>query len=148
MSLKEVVLLYNERCSICYRLARLAYIITRGRIAILTMFSDDSKIYRDLVLKYVKDYSVYESMPWVIDGEKIYGGISIMKPIIIESFKAIIKPGKYRFSYKKPLGCEPDVGKTGFIGSIIRSFKIFKATIIQLYSSVLSKRYVVEIKEG
>ncbi len=141
----EPILLYNERCAICYRLARYASKITRGRIVVLGMFSERSRAYREEIIARVDSVEIYESMPWLIKKTKIYGGVSILPHIAVESIKALVKPGSHEFRDEKPNMCEPEVEGGGAVAKLRRWIALAKNTVVQLYSSVLTKRRVISL---
>ncbi len=139
----DKILLYNDRCSICYRMARIAWRITRGRIKILGMYSEEAREYRSKILNILGgDEKIYSSMPWLIDSKKIRGGISILPPIILETLISVIRPGNNSFLDPKPLGCEPRVEDKDLVSRISYWLRIIYLMISQSYSSILTKRYI------
>lgn len=135
------VLLYNEECSICYRMARYAWRLTRGRVVILGMFSQESEAYREKILSLLGgDFGKYSSMPWLVDGKSVRGGVSIVLPILVEMILAIRRPGDFVFRDPMPLNCEPVV-RYGGVSRILYPIRVLARMAIQSYRSILSKRY-------
>jgi len=135
------VLLYNEECSVCYRMARYVWRLTRGRVAILGMFSQEPKVYRDKILTLLGgDFGIYSSMPWLVDEKIVRGGVSIVPPIMVEMILAIYKPGDFVFKDPMPFMCEPVV-RSDRVSRILNAIKILSKMAIQSYRSILSKRY-------
>ncbi len=144
----EKILLYNDRCAICYRMARMAWRMTRGRIKILGMFSEKAAGYREEILGILGGKEeIYSSMPWLIDGKRIRGGISILPPIILEALISIARPGKNSFTDPMPLGCEPEIADRSPISRITHILRIAYLMIVQSYSSILTKRYTYTISK-
>ncbi len=136
------VLLYNEGCAICYRMARYAWKLTRGRVAILGMFSEEASRYREAVLTLLRgDLELYSSMPWLIDGERILGGIYILPPILAEAIASIFKPGNYVFRDPMPLSCEPSTRGRGIVSMVIHGAEILYRMAVQSYRSIVTKKY-------
>ncbi|MEM2203409.1 MAG: hypothetical protein QXI22_03545 [Sulfolobales archaeon] len=139
----EKILLYNDRCSICYRMARIAWRITRGRIKILGMYSEEAGEYRSKILDILGgNEEIYSSMPWLIDSKKIRGGISILPPIILESLISVARPGSNAFLDPKPPGCEPRIENNDLVSRITYWLRTIYLMISQSYSSILTKRYI------
>jgi len=139
----EKILLYNDRCSICYRMARIAWRITRGRIKILGMYSEEAREHRSKILDILGgNEEIYSSMPWLIDSKKIRGGISILPPIILEALISVAKPGSNVFLDPKPLGCEPRIKNNDLASRITYRLRTIYLMISQSYSSILTKRYI------
>ncbi|MEM4971816.1 MAG: hypothetical protein QXE01_11265 [Sulfolobales archaeon] len=140
--MSEKILLYNDGCAICYRMARYTWKITRGRIKILGMFSDSASQYREAILRMLgNNEDLYSSMPWLIDGRKVMGGISIIAPIFFEAFKSLFRPGKNIFRDPMPMRCEPIAVGRGIRNRISYGLEIIVRMLIQSYRSILTKRY-------
>jgi len=138
----EKILLYNDGCAICYRMARYAWKITRGRIKVLGMFSDSASQYREAILRMLgNDEDLYGSMPWLIDGRKVMGGINIIAPIMFEAMKSLLKPGNNLFRDPMPLQCEPAIRGDDIRSRILYGLGIVIRMAIQSYRSILTKRY-------
>jgi len=86
--LKSPLLLYDNYCTLCYRYAKIVWRLSRGRIAVLGMYSVDTEKIRDLI-----DFSIYTSVPWLIKPDEcvMYGGRSMILSILKEILKGFFK---------------------------------------------------------
>jgi len=136
------ILLYNEGCAICYRMARYAWKLTRGRVAVLGMFSQEASKYREAILGLLGgDLDLYSSMPWLVDGGTVLGGVYILPAIFLESVVSILRPGSYKFKDPKPMACEPRARSRGMASRIVGSVEILYRMAAQSYRSIFTKRY-------
>jgi hypothetical protein len=144
------ILLYNERCAICYRMARYTWKLTRGRIRIIGMFSKRATPYREAIMKMLgNNEDLYSSMPWLIDGRKAMGGISIVLPVVLEAIISIFKPGNQSFGDPKPMQCEPmSIHRGhGIHKKVLFAIEVFAKMVIQSYRSILIRRYIVYLPD-
>ncbi len=127
---ESAVLFYDNYCPLCYRIAKIVWILSRKRIKIIGMYSDDAKYIRELI-----DLEEYQLMPWLIYRGKIYGGRKIIFPILKEILKGILKPGNHSFDDEYPTTCSAILPCKGLSGFIYRTW------------SLLSKSKIIEAEE-
>lgn len=147
ISEKTPVLLYNERCSVCYRLAKLASAATRGRILVIGMHSEASRHLRSEILRALGgDLERYSSMPWFVGEKKILGGAAVIPPIALEAIKAIARPGRHAFNDPMPLSCEPRPRSSGIFARAEAGILLAAAVAKQSWESILTKLEILERK--
>lgn len=148
ISEKTPVLLYNERCSVCYRLARLASAITRGRILVIGMHSEASHSLRSEIHSALGgDLDRYSSMPWFVGERKILGGAAVIPAILLEAVKAVARPGEHVFEDPMPLSCEPRPRTTGILAKAEAGILLAVAVVRQSWESMFTKLEILERKE-
>ncbi|MEZ0289498.1 MAG: hypothetical protein ABWJ42_00190 [Sulfolobales archaeon] len=126
------VLFYDNYCKICYNLAKIISIFSRGRVAIIGMYSRESSWIREII-----DPTIYHYMPWLYSPKKkcVYGGRALILPLLKEMIIGMIRGGKERFRDPPPDKCSATLPCEGFIGLVYRLAHIaFKSKTIKLSS--------------
>ncbi|MCC6061982.1 MAG: hypothetical protein LM581_03335 [Desulfurococcales archaeon] len=138
-NLKSPLLLYDNYCTLCYRYAKIVWRLSRGRIAVLGMYSVDTEKIRDLI-----DFSIYTSVPWLIKPDEcvMYGGRSMILPILKEILKGFFKKGENLFTDPPPRACSEILPCKGFKGLIYRTVHIMiKSFKIKICCEDICQKY-------
>ncbi len=115
IDLKKPVLLYDNYCSVCYMMAKLAWRLSRKRILVLGMYTKEAD-----PLKILINPNIYWTMSWMFYENKILGGRKIISPIIKETIKGLIEPGNSEFINTQPETCSLLLPCKGIKGLILR----------------------------
>ncbi|MEM1611109.1 MAG: hypothetical protein QXQ57_05645 [Sulfolobales archaeon] len=131
--LKSPTLFYDNYCRLCYRFAKIIWRLSRGRIAVVGMYSKQAAWLRSLI-----DPKIYSSVSWfMIPGrDVIYGGRSSIIPILKEIFKGLVKGGDNDFKDTAPTTCSEILPCSGIKGFIYRTLHIvIKSQKIRIITS-------------
>lgn len=109
------ILLYDNYCSVCYTMAKIAWKLSRKRIIVIGMYTKEADFIRHLI-----NPKTYQTMSWLLYNNKIFGGRKIILPIIKEIIKGITKPGDHIFMDQKPKTCSSYLPCKGLKGLIFR----------------------------
>jgi len=97
-SIREPTLFYDNKCVVCYNLARLIHKLFRGRIHVVGEFSDEASWLRSML-----GFEEFIKLPWFFDPEKkiLYGGRSmiyaLLKYLLISLFR-----GSEKIDFRDP----------------------------------------------
>lgn len=120
-SIGSPTLLYDNYCRLCYRYAKAIWRLSRGRIAVIGMYSRQAGWLRSLI-----DPKIYSSVSWfIVPGrDVIYGGRSSIIPIIKEILIGLVKGGDNQFKDPAPTTCSEILPCGGIKGFIYRTIHI------------------------
>lgn len=137
--LRGPTLYYDNYCKLCYRIAKIVWRLSRGRIAVVGMYSEEALWIRSLV-----GSEIYPTMSWLIVPEKglLLGGRASMVPIVKEIFKGIVRGGSSVFRDPPPKACSEIMPCSGIKGLVYRIL----ATLVKTYKAriVLDLRGAVD----
>jgi len=131
--IKSPTLFYDNYCRLCYRFAKAIWRLSRGRIAVVGMYSKQALWLRSLI-----DPKTYSSVSWfMLPGrEVIYGGRSSIVPILKEILKGLLKRGDNDFKDPSPTTCSEILPCSGIKGFIYRTIHILiKSQKIKIIAS-------------
>ncbi|MEM0043180.1 MAG: hypothetical protein QXJ51_02940 [Sulfolobales archaeon] len=114
-------LFYDNYCKICYTYAKIISLLSRGRISVRGMYTEDSEWIRRIV-----GPSEYILMPWFYSprNRKIYGGRSMILPLLREMIIGLFKRGNNVFADLKPENCSAVLPCSGLKGFVYRTLTI------------------------
>lgn len=120
-SIESPTLLYDNYCKLCYRFAKAIWRLSRGRIAVVGMYSKQAMWLRSLI-----DPKIYSSVSWfIVPGRDIvYGGRSSIIPILKEILIGLVKGGENPFRDPMPSTCSEILPCSGIKGFIYRTTHI------------------------
>jgi len=95
------VVLYDDRCYLCIKFARLVNFLARGRLRLVGHYTDLGKKLRDEVL----DSSAL-SMFWFIDKNTAYGGRAALIPLFSAIISAKRSPENISMQESCDVGCK------------------------------------------
>jgi hypothetical protein len=131
--LKSPTLFYDNYCRLCYRFAKAIWRLSRGRIAVVGMYSKQAMWLRSLI-----DPKIYSSVSWfMLPGKDvIYGGRSSIVPILKEILRGLVKGGDNDFKDPAPTTCSEILPCSGIKGFIYRTVHILiKSQKIKIIAS-------------
>jgi hypothetical protein len=97
-NIREPTLFYDNKCVVCYNLAKLIHRLFRGRIRVVGEFSDETSWLRNIV-----SFEEFIKLPWFYDPDKkiLYGGRSmisvLLKYLLISFFR-----GSEKIDFRDP----------------------------------------------
>jgi len=120
-SINSPTLFYDNYCRLCYRFAKAIWKLSRGRIAVVGMYSKEAGWLRSLM-----DLKTFSSVSWfVVPGRDIiYGGRSSIIPIVKEILIGLVKGGGNDFKDPMPTTCSEILPCSGVKGFIYRTIHI------------------------
>jgi hypothetical protein len=95
------VVLYDDRCYLCIKFAKLVNFLSKGRLRLVGHYTDLGKKLRDEVL----DSSAL-SMFWFIDGKTAYGGRAALIPLFSAIVSAKGNPENISIQESCDIGCK------------------------------------------
>lgn len=125
-------LFYDNYCKLCYRFAKAIWRLSRGRIAVVGMYSRQASWLRSLI-----DPKIYSSVSWFIlpGSDLVYGGRSSIVPIAKEILMGLVKGGENNFKDPMPTTCSEILPCSGIKGLIYRIthilVKSYKVRLLQ-----------------
>lgn len=132
-------LFYDNYCRLCYRFAKAIWRLSRGRIAVIGMYSKQAVWLRTLI-----DPKIYSSVSWfIVPGRDIvYGGRSSIAPILKEILVGLVKGGRNTFRDPMPTTCSEILPCSGIKGFIYRTAHILiKSHKVRLLYANSESRY-------
>lgn len=88
------VLFYDNKCVVCYDLARLVYRLSRGRVSVIGVFSDEAWWLK----RVVSDPLLLHATPWLYDprGRRFLGGRRLVVRVLWYIVRSLLARGRPR----------------------------------------------------